>query len=403
VPAALAVPRHRRSGAGGVSGRRVARNTARVLGGALSFTLLLGFGYGWYEYRSLRAGLQTFQLNALGTDPKGNGGAHHVAGPKNEQNILLVGLDTRDGLSPALQHKLKVGSDASHATDTIMVLHVPAGGRRATMISIPRDSYVDIPGGWAKNKINAAYGDAYNDAMQKGASEKQAERAGADLLVQTVSQFTGLRIDHYVQVGFGGFYTIAKALHRIPVTLCADADDSFTRNRLANQQGGSGFKMSAGQHDLTPVQALEFVRQRHFLRGGDLAREKRQRYFITAAFDKIASAHVLLDPGRLGSLIKAIQGAFFLDTDLAQHLVTFAEQMSDLAANQLSGFTIPTHGSQYVSIVGQSQDVEIVDPQEVRAAIQKRLTSTPGKASSEATNTAKPASRPGSTAKGCVY
>jgi len=398
VPAVPAVPRHRSSGPSGASGRRVARNTARALGGALSFTLLLGFGYGWYEYRSLRAGMQTFQLNALGTDPKGTG-AHHVAGPKNEQNILLVGLDTRDGLSPELQHKLKVGSDASHATDTIMVLHVPAGGRRATMISIPRDSYVDIPGGWAKNKINAAYGDAYNDALQKGASEKQAERAGADLLVETVSQFTGLRIDHYVQVGFGGFYTIAKALHRIPVTLCTDADDSFTRNRLANQQGGSDFKMSAGHHELTPVQALEFVRQRHFLHGGDLAREKRQRYFITAAFDKIASAHVLLDPGRLGALIKAVQGAFFVDSKL--DLVRFAGQMSDLAANQISGFTIPTHGTQFVSIVGTSQDVVIVDPQEVRSAIQNRLTPSRSASSPKA---AKPRSKPAAPAlKGCVY
>jgi len=267
------------------------------------------------------------------------------------------------------------------------------------MISIPRDSYVDIPGGWAKNKINAAYGDAYNDAVQKGASEKQAERAGANLLIQTVSQFTGLRIDHYVQVGFGGFYTIARALHRIPVTLCADADDSFTRNRLENQQGGSGFKMSAGHHDLTPVQALEFVRQRHFLHGGDLAREKRQRYFITAAFDKIASAHVLLDPGRLGALIKAVHGTFFVDTKL--DLVKFAGQLSDLAANQLTGFTVPTHGSQFVSIVGASQDVEIVDPHEVQAAIQKRLTSTPTKPSSA--KASKPAAKPGSTAKGCVY
>jgi LCP family protein required for cell wall assembly len=259
---------------------------------------------------------------------------------------------------------------------------------------------VDVPGGYAKNKINAAYGDAYGDALEGGASEKEAQRAGVNLLVETVRDFTGLRIDHYVQVGFGGFYTIAKALHRIPVTLCADADDSFTRNRLANEQGGSGFKMSAGHHDLTPVQALEFVRQRHFLKGGDLGREKRQRYFITAAFDKIASAHVLLDPGRLNDLIKAVHGAFYLDTKLADHLVTFAEQMSDLAANQINGFTIPTHGSEDVSIVGTTQSVEIVDPQEVRAAIEKRLDHSPRKASSS------PSAKPSSSAptlKGCVY
>ena len=377
-----------------------------MLGAALSVTLFLGFGYGWYEYRSLRAGMQTFQLGALGKDPSGagNGGtSHRTAGPKNTQNILLVGLDSRDGLSSAEQHLLHVGSDTSMATDTIMILHVPAGGRRATMISIPRDSYVDIPGGWAKNKINAAYGDAYTDALHKGASQKQAERAGADLLVQTVSNFTGLRIDHYVQVGFGGFYTIAKALHRIPVTLCAAANDSLTRNRLAGLQGGSGFNMSAGYHDLTPVQALEFVRQRHFLHGGDLAREKRQRYFITAAFNKIASAHVLLDPSRLNALIKAVQGSFFVDSKL--DLVTFAEQMSDLGANQISGFTIPIQGYQDVTIVDSTQNVVVVDPQRVQTAIEQRLTgstSTPSnKPSVPATASSSKSTSP--VTKGCVY
>ena len=377
-----------------------------MLGAALSVTLFLGFGYGWYEYRSLRAGMQTFQLGALGKDPSGagNGGTtHRTAGPKNAQNILLVGLDSRDGLSSTEQHLLHVGSDTSMATDTIMILHVPAGGRRATMISIPRDSYVDIPGGWAKNKINAAYGDAYTDALHKGASQKQAERAGADLLVQTVSNFTGLRIDHYVQVGFGGFYTIAKALHRIPVTLCAAANDSLTRNRLAGLQGGSGFNMSAGYHDLTPVQALEFVRQRHFLHGGDLAREKRQRYFITAAFNKIASAHVLLDPSRLNALIKAVQGSFFVDSKL--DLVTFAEQMSDLGANQISGFTIPIQGYQDVTIVDSTQNVVVVDPERVQTAIQQRLTGSTSTGSNKpsASATASSSKSTSPVTKGCVY
>jgi LCP family protein required for cell wall assembly len=394
--------RHRDSLAGSRPRGGVAVAAARVLGAVLSFALLLGFGYGWYEYRSLRSGMQTFRLNAIGKDPNsGEGGAdRHAAGFKNAQNILLVGIDTRTGLSAAEQHRLKVGGGTSMATDTIMVLHVPAGGRRATMISIPRDSYVDIQG-YAKNKINAAYGDAYGDAVGKGASEKQAERAGADLLIQTVSDFTGLRIDHYVQIGFGGLYTIAKALHGIPVNLCAATDDSFTHNRLASMQGGSGFKMSAGHHDLTPLQAFEFVRQRHFLPHEDIDRERRQRYFLTAAFDKIASAHVLLNPSRLSSLIKAVQGAFFTDDKL--DLVKFAGQLSDLSANQISGFTIPFQGYQDVSIVGSTQNVVIVDPQRVQAAIQKRLTRAPAKPSSPSSrSSSKPASR-GTATKGCVY
>jgi LCP family protein required for cell wall assembly len=402
--------------------RRHARPTSRgrnlqtvgkVLAALVSSAVLVGFGYGWYEYRSLDSGLQKFHLTHLG-QPAPGATASAQRTPGKEQNILLVGLDSRDGLSHQEQKQLKVGSDPSLATDTILILHIPADGRRATMISIPRDSYVDIPH-YAKNKINAAYADAYSDAVNAGASVKQAEAAGADLLVETVSDFTGLEIDHYVQVGFGGFYTIAKALKTVPVTLCAATDDSLARNRAENQQGGSGFKMSAGHHDLTPVQALEFVRQRHFIQGGDLAREKRQRYFIAAAFNKIASAGTLLDPGKLDALIKAVTGAFYVD-DNHFSMIDFANQLIDLSANNITGYTIPTHGTHDVDVVGTTTNVVRVNPDEVRKFVAAHL--DPQQASHPATGSATPTgsasgsatgSGAGSSgtaapaAKGCVY
>ena len=410
VPAA-GRPRHRHD----PSGRRTPRRASvlaigRILAAALSFTLLLGFGYGWYEYRSFKAGVNRFDLNNLGQAPAGatTTPKHTVHG--TDQNILLVGLDSRDGLSAAERRLLQVGNDQSLSTDTIMILHVPADGRRATMISIPRDSYVDIPGGWAKNKINAAYGDAYSDAERKGATHEQAEAAGADLLVKTVSEFTGLRIDHYVQVGFGGFYTIAKALKSVPVTLCAATDDTRRHDEITGQGGGSGFKMSAGPHDLTPLQALEFVRQRHNLAGGDLAREKRQRYFIAAAFGKIASARVLLDPSRLSALIDAIHGAFYVDRTF--DLVGFAGQLADLSAGHITGFTIPVEGTGYENIVGSEQDVVHVDPASVRPAIEQRLNPVTTPAPSSSSSTPRPSSSassvrrstaPPPAAHGCVY
>jgi LCP family protein required for cell wall assembly len=383
------------------SRRAVLRAAGRVLAAALSLTLLTGFGYGWYEYRSLHAGLQKFHLKHLGRQPAGAGGSAAAKPAGSDQNILLVGLDSRDGLSPQERKLLKVGNAGSLATDTIMVLHVPADGRRATMFSIPRDSYVDIPG-YLKNKINAAYADAYSDAANRGASHKQAEAAGADLLVATVSDLTGLRIDHYVQVGFGGFYTIAKALKTVPVTLCAATDDTRAHNRATNQTGGSGFKMSAGHHDLTPLQALEFVRQRHNIKGGDLAREKRQRYFLAAAFDKIASAGTLLDPGRLHALIKAVTGAFYVDDHF--DLVSFAQQLVDLSADRISGTTIPTHGTRDVQVAGLTTNVEVVDPAQVRRFVQDRLNPSPTPASGASHHAGSSgASAAPPAAKGCVY
>jgi LCP family protein required for cell wall assembly len=396
---------HRGGAAGGGAGRRRWLALGRVVAAGVSFALLLGFGYGWYQYRSLNAGLQRLHLSNLGQAAGGSTSTTHQVNGR-EQNILVVGIDSRTGLSAQEQRLLKVGSDTgSLATDTVMIIHVPADGSRATMISIPRDSFVDIPG-YLKNKINAAYADAYSDASKQGANDKQAQAAGANLLVKTVSNLTGLSIDHYVQVGFGGFYTIAKALGSIPVNLCQATDDTRAHNRAEGSSGGSGFKMSAGHHDLTPVQALEFVRQRHNITGGDLAREKRQRYFLAQAFNKIASAGVLLNPSKLSALIKAVTGAFYVD-DNGFSLVDLANQMADLSANKITGYTIPTAGSADEQVAGQSVSAVVVEPATVQRFVQQHInppastpSSSPAKASTSASGSTSSAAP--SPTKGCI-
>jgi LCP family protein required for cell wall assembly len=338
----------------------------KVLACAVSVVLLLGFGYGWYEYRSLNNGLQRLHLTHLaGENTNSKSSGKKVDG--TEQNILIVGVDSRNGLSASERRLLSVGNDNSLSTDTIMIIHVPADGSKATMISIPRDSYVDIPGGYLKNKINAAYADAYVDTA---GSDKQKQAAGADELVATVSKLTGLSINHYVQVGFGGFYTIAKAIGTIPVNLCHDTDDTLAHNEATGQgRVGSNFKMSAGKHELTPVQVVEFVRQRHNITGGDLAREKRQRYFLTEAFNKIESAGTLLNPVKLNHLIKAIAGTFYIDDNGGFSIPDLAARMADLSANNIAGYTIPTQGTNTVDIAGMSSSVILVDPAKVQARI----------------------------------
>jgi len=346
-------------------GREIGVLVTKVLAGAVSVVLLLSFGYGWYEYRSLNNGLQRLHLTHLAGEATNPKTGNKVTG--TEQNILIVGVDSRAGLSASERRLLSVGNDNSLSTDTIMVIHVPADGSKATMISIPRDSYVDIPGGYLKNKINAAYADAYVDTT---GSDKEKQAAGADELVATVSKLTGLSINHYVQVGFGGFYTIAKAIGTIPVDLCHATDDTLAHNEATGQgHVGSNFKMSAGKHDLTPVQVVEFVRQRHNIHGGDLAREKRQRYFLTEAFNKIESAGTLLNPVKLNRLIKAIAGTFYIDDNGGFSIPDLAAQMADLSANNITGYTIPTQGTGTVDIAGVSSSVVLVDPAKVQARI----------------------------------
>ena len=335
----------------------------------LSATLFLAFGYGWYNFRDLNQGAHHLALNNVvgGANQHADSTTGAVTG--KTQNILLVGLDSRLGLSDAQKHKLHVGTDTfSLSTDTIIIVHIPADGSKATMISIPRDSYVDIPDGYLKNKINGAYADAWGDA--KG-SEDDKEAAGADLLIATVKKLTGISIDHYVQVNFEGFYQIAKAIGKIPVNLCQSVNDTIHHNRVTGQGGGSGFKMSAGHHDLNAVQALEFVRQRHNLHGGDYARVQRQRYFLSTAFDQIASAGFLLNPIKLHNLIHEVDGAFYTDNGLSP--LALADQLVNLTGNKISGHTIPTKGTGVANIAGVDEDVDFVDPQQVRAFVAKMI------------------------------
>ncbi|MBN9620472.1 MAG: LCP family protein, partial [Actinobacteria bacterium] len=165
----------------------------------------------------------------------------------------------------------------------------------------------------------------------------------------------------------GMVYNIAKAIDGITVDLCRAVDDTGAHN-IAEGNGpvGSGFKMSAGTHDLTPEQSLQFVRQRHNLPGDDLGREARQRYFLGAAFKKIESAGTLLNPSKLTDLVSAIKSTLTVDQDIS--LQSLADQMINLSAGNIVGQTIPTQGSQdYSGAVGTALDV---DPAKVRGQIQ---------------------------------
>jgi LCP family protein required for cell wall assembly len=161
----------------------------------------------------------------------------------------------------------------------MMVLHAPADGRKATVIGIPRDSYVAIPG-HGMNKINAAYAFGYHDGHQN-------KSTAARLAVETVQNLTGLAIDHFVQVDLIGFYRISKVIGKVHVNLCAPA-----------KEANSGIDLPKGVSQIDGKQALAFVRQRYgFPNGlGDIDRIHRQQYFLSAAFRKISSAGMLLNP-----------------------------------------------------------------------------------------------------------
>ncbi len=195
-----------------------------------------------------------------GTRPADKGGATY----------LLVGSDGREGLTPAQQQQLNgSGGDIGSRTDSIILVHVPSSGGKASLISIPRDSYVAIPG-HGNNKINASF--AFG---------------GAKLLTQTIEQNTGIFIDGYLEIGFAGFANVVDSLGGVDVCVPFDMKDQ-----------DAAIDLKQGCQTLDGPTALGYVRARKSDPRGDIGRAERQRQFLGAVLKKAATPSTVLIPWR---------------------------------------------------------------------------------------------------------
>jgi LCP family protein required for cell wall assembly len=354
--------------------RRV-RFLARVAVGVLSVGVLLISAFGWIQLRALDR--STPSAAVIDTpEPAATG----------EQNILLVGLDTRtdaqgNQLPGDILAALNAGaSDSGGGTaDSLTVVHVPAGGGRATAISVPRDSYVDLGQGLGRHKINSAWSraaaqatDAITGAGPTGSTSlfaaeaaaplspndpavvRAASAAGARATIGAVQQLTGLPIAHFAAVNLAGFADISSAIGGVPVCLRAPAQDSYT-----------GLSLPAGPQQIGGPEALAFVRQRHGLPNGDLDRIARQQVFLAGATERLLSTNTLADPFALGRISEAVSRSVTLDA--GWDVLGFARQMQGLSAGAVTFRTIPT-GSTELSTSSDGTAVE-VDPGEVRTFV----------------------------------
>lgn len=336
----------------------------------LASVLVLGVtGYAWTQVSRLTDGLATADV----IEPSAQLPSTTLSVPVPEQNILLVGIDSRTDAqgNPLPQDVLDQlhagdGSDGGDTTDTMIVVHIPEGGGEATAISIPRDSYVQLAGGYGKHKINSAFAYGKQAALTElakqgvtgAARERQADQAGARIAIQTVEQFTGLTINHYAAVNLLGFYTLSMAVGGVPVCLKEPVHDSY-----------SGANFPAGEQTLSGAQALAFVRQRHGLVGGDLDRIARQQAFLSSAAKVVLAAGTLANPVKLDNLIEAVQQSVLIDQ--GWDILTFAQQMRGLSSDGLTFATIPV---QSLSLpTPYDGDAVKVDPVQVRSFIDSLL------------------------------
>jgi LCP family protein required for cell wall assembly len=248
--------------------------------------------------------------------------------PNKALNYLLVGSDTRQGLTKEQLKLLRVGSTKTAAgsrSDTMLIVHISKARDKATIISIPRDSLVTIPehpSSLDKTRIIPAAQGKINAAFAFG---------GPSLLIQTIEDETGIRIDHYIEIGFAGFAGMVDALGGIEVCTKRDIDDP-----------GSHLVLPAGVHTLNGVEALKYVRTRDFDGMGDLGRMQRQQQFMSAVLRKVTSTGVLLNPIKLVNFFNAAIATVKTDSELNKSdLLTLAKQMKNLSSSNVRTLTIP--------------------------------------------------------------
>jgi LCP family protein required for cell wall assembly len=237
-------------------------------------------------------------------------------------NWLIVGSDSREGLSSEQRKKLHTGKAEGRRTDSMMLLHV--GDHGTTLVSLPRDSYVPIPG-HDPNKLNAAY--AFG---------------GPKLLVRTVEQATKIHIDHYAEIGFGGFVGMVDAVGGVDMCIPQRIKDT-----------AAGIDLKAGCQTLNGPEALGFVRTRHAFASQDLQRVQNQRKFLAALTHKATSPGTLLNPFRIVPFVLRSTSDFSVDQDdHLYNLAGFAWAMRGLTKGDGFTTTVPLGGNGYSPSAG---------------------------------------------------
>jgi LCP family protein required for cell wall assembly len=312
---------------------RIARHKALLALVAL-FGIALALVVGWAFYLNQQiANVPRMDLNLNEA-----GRPHHATGAAaGGVNILLAGADSGDSAGPTIAQLTATGrwTPGTFRSDTIMVLHITADRSHAYLISVPRDSWVDVPG-YGRNKINAAF-----------------SFGGPSLYVRTMEDFTGLRMDHVVVIDWAGFKDLTTALGGVQVYVPETVRD-----------GTTGKVWTKGMHTVAGQEALSYVRQRHGLPGGDLDRIKRQQNLMRSMVQKMLSSGTLKNPVKLTGALRTLAGNVVVDRDFGTgEMRRLALSLRGLRSNGLTFVTVPVKSLDTI----EGQSVVRVDLTQVHA------------------------------------
>ncbi|MFH8370892.1 LCP family protein [Streptomyces sp. NPDC018031] len=210
-------------------------------------------------------------------------------------NILVVGTDGRDKITEEEKTRYRLGGAPCHCTDTIMLVHLSADRDRASVISLPRDSYADIPA--HTDPLTGTHRPAHPQKLNAAYAE-----GGPSLTVRTVEHLTGVHVDHYLEVDFTSFMKTVDVVGGVRICTPRPLRDTHT-----------GLDLAAGSHDLSGGEALRYVRSRHVDGDSDLGRMSRQQQFLAALLRKATDSGVLLNPVRFSRVASGLLGSVRAD------------------------------------------------------------------------------------------
>jgi len=270
--------------------------------------------------------------------------------------FLVVGSDSREGLSLQEARKLGTGTAANSATgqrsDTMMLVHLSEDRQSATVVSLPRDSYVTIPAYTdSQGQHHPAHKDKLNAAFALG---------GAPLLLKTVTNETGVTVDHYVEVGFAGVVNMVNAIGGVEVCLPNAVND-----------WRSGLKLPAGRSHVDGLMGLAYLRARYIDPTADIGRMQRQQRFLGSMFKEATSAGVLLNPIKLNNFLGAALSSVKLDDGMSRDmLVQLAGELQSLSPSDIRFLTVPLSNVNLSTPVGSAVSWDKKKAQEVFDAIE---------------------------------
>jgi anionic cell wall polymer biosynthesis LytR-Cps2A-Psr (LCP) family protein len=340
--------------------------------------------------------------NALGGGA-GLGGAPSAGASLGATNILVMGLESRttlQGQNLSVQQltethsgseaAVEAGLEGSQDTDTLILIHVFAGGQKAVGFSIPRDDIVNFPhatlDGLTEGKIDAAYAYAYNESLSQTASSSMsrsqrylaANQAGQLFEVQTVESVTGVHIDHFIESNIIGFYELARQFNGLEVCIQPapaqgglPAGANLTDKDPLTGTDNSGFnafkegynaKKGGKQYlHLSAAQSLAYVRSRDTLPAIDIGRTARQQAAIEYILWKLKTSGVLSDLGTITTLLSAAKS--YLIYDNGWNLIDFAQNIRALSSSNLNFTTLPELSTNDVDVPGYpgAQSADYID------------------------------------------